>query len=267
MEELQVAKQAAQEAGRLIRSYYQKGYQTFYKESYQDGGEVKVNPLTEADLKSNETLQKILRGAFPEYAWLSEETKDSEERFHKARTWIVDPLDGTKEFISGIPEFTISIGLAEEGVPIVGVVYNPATEELFWASKGNGAFCNGQRLQCSRQERLQEARLIASRSEHEKRKTLRFKPLVSDIIPSGSSAYKLGMLAQARGDLYVSQHPLSEWDLCAGHLILQEAGGTLLDFQGAEIQYNRRQVGTGSGILAGNEILVKKMLQRLSEGL
>lgn len=263
MRELQIAKQAAGEAGQLIRFYYEKIYQTSYKEDYRDGSGVKINPVTEVDLKSNEKIRKILTSAFPEYGWLSEETKDSEERFHKERVWIVDPLDGTKEFISKIPEFTVSIGLVEEGIPLVGVVYNPITEELFWASRGNGAFCKGQRLQCSQQENLSAVRLITSRSEYQKGKTARFKSLVSEIIPLGSSAYKLGVLAQARGDLYISQHPLSEWDMCAGHLILQEANGILLDFNGIEIKYNQNLVSTSAGVVAGNETLVKKVLQKL----
>jgi myo-inositol-1(or 4)-monophosphatase len=263
MKELQTAKQAAYEAGQLIRSYYQKIYQTSYKEGYKDGRDTKINPVTEVDLKSNEKIREILTCAFPEHGWLSEETKDSEARFQKTKVWIIDPLDGTKEFITGIPEFTVSIGLAEEGIPVLGAVYNPITEELFWASREEGAFCNNQRLRCSRQEQLSGIRLITSRSEHQKGKTAAFKPIASEIIPLGSSAYKLGVLAQARGDLYISQHPLSEWDMCAGHLILREAGGILLDLNGNEIKYNQKGVGTGVGIIAGNEILVKKMLQNL----
>ncbi len=263
MKELDAAKQAAQEAGQIIRSYYQKVYQTSYKEGYRDESGIKINPVTEVDLKSNEKIQEVLKGTFPDYGWLSEETKDSEERFHKKRVWIVDPLDGTKEFIGGIPEFTVSIGLVEDGIPVVGVIYNPITEELFWASKGGGSFCGDQRLQCSRQEHLPSVRLIVSRSEYQKGKTESFKSLVSEIIPLGSSAYKLGVLAQGRGDLYLSHHPLSEWDICGGHLILQEAGGILLDFNGKEIKYNQKRVETGGGILAGNEALVRKTLQKL----
>jgi myo-inositol-1(or 4)-monophosphatase len=262
MKELYAAIQAAQEAGQIIRSYYQKVYQTSYKEGYLDGSGIKINPVTEVDLKSNEKIREILKGTFPDYGWLSEETKDSEERFQRKRVWIVDPLDGTKEFISGIPEFTVSIGLVEEGIPLVGVIYNPITGELFWGSRGGGSFCGDRRLQCSHQDHLPSVRLLVSRSEYQKGKTESFKSLVSEIIPLGSSAYKLGVLAQGRGDLYISHHPLSEWDICGGHLILQEAGGILLDLNGKEIKYNQRWVETSVGIIAGSETLVRKTLQK-----
>ncbi len=137
-QELQVAKQAAVEAGNLILNYYKSDYQIKNKGFH--------NPVTTADEASDKKIKDILTTTFPEYGWLSEETVDSKERLKKKRVWVVDPLDGTKEFIEGVPHFVVSIGLVEDGIPIMGILYNPVTVELFEAYKGNGAKLNNKKL-------------------------------------------------------------------------------------------------------------------------
>ena len=127
--ELSLAKEAAVNAGELILNYYKADYEIRDK-GYQ-------NPVTTADHASDAFLKDTLTKAYPEYGWLSEETVDSKERLSKKRVWVVDPLDGTKEFIEGVPHFVVSIALVESGIPIVGVLYNPVTAEMFSASKGN----------------------------------------------------------------------------------------------------------------------------------
>ena len=112
-QELQVAKQAAVEAGNLILSYYKSDYEIKDKGYH--------NPVTTADKASDKKIKDILTTTFPEYGWLSEETVDSKERLKNKRVWVVDPLDGTKEFIEGVPHFVVSIGLVEDGIPIVGL--------------------------------------------------------------------------------------------------------------------------------------------------
>ena len=148
---------AARAAGALIRAIYATDYTVDYKS--QD------SPVTVADRDANRKIHEILQDAFPAYGWLSEETADSPARLSCQRVWVVDPMDGTKEFIHKIPEFAVSIALIEEGRPVLGVVYNPLQDRLFWAVRGQGAWCEEQRLRVSPTERLAEATILSSRSE------------------------------------------------------------------------------------------------------
>ena len=155
--ELKLAKDAAIEAGGLILNYYKAEYEIKDKGYH--------NPVTTADHAADSYLKKVLKDARPEYGWLSEETVDSPERLTKDRVWVVDPLDGTKEFIEGVPNFVVSVGLVENGLPIVGVLYNPVTKETFTAAKGEGAHLNGESIQCLTKEDIGEMVILNSRSE------------------------------------------------------------------------------------------------------
>ena len=129
---LNLAKEAAIEAGSIIMKYYQKDYDVHQK-SYH-------NPVTTADKEADEKIKEILLSNNSDYGWLSEETVDSKERLSKKYIWVVDPLDGTKEFIEGIPNFVVSIALVEDNKPILGVLYNPETGEIFSAAKNCGSY-------------------------------------------------------------------------------------------------------------------------------
>ena len=130
-EELRAAERAAREAGGIIAGLYQGDYRVKEKS--------RGNPVTTADLNANRAIREILAGRFPDDAWLSEEDADDPKRLDRSRVWIVDPLDGTREFIRGIPEFCVSIGLAVNGSPVLGVIYHPLRRELFDAVRGGGA--------------------------------------------------------------------------------------------------------------------------------
>ncbi len=126
--ELTLAKKAARVAGEILRGHWRRG-------GYHIGSKGVDNPVTAADLEADRALKKLLHDPFPEYGWLSEETVDNDARLKCRRVWIVDPLDGTKEFINGIPEFSVAIALVEDGVPILGVTYNPIKREMYWAAR------------------------------------------------------------------------------------------------------------------------------------
>ena len=132
MKERDVAITAATAAGKVIMQYYQNSYDIRNKSPN--------NPVTTADLAAKQQIQQIIKEAFPDDGWLSEESKDSPDRLGKERVWVIDPIDGTLEFIEGVSEFAVSIALVENGIPIVGVLNNPATEELFVAVKEDGSF-------------------------------------------------------------------------------------------------------------------------------
>ena len=121
--------------------------------------------MTSADLEADAALREHLSRAFPDYGWLSEETADNAERLSRRRVWIVDPLDGTKEFIKGIPEFVVAIALAEDGVPVLGVTYNPIKRELFWAVRGAGCYLDDSPVHVTAAAGLAGSVVLASRSE------------------------------------------------------------------------------------------------------
>src|SRR5713101_6051095 len=156
--ELDVAREAALSAGEILeRCFRDRGF-----EIDQKG---KDNPVTTADFDADHEIKRLLRAPFPDYGWLSEETADNSDRLSCHRVWIVDPLDGTKEFIKGIPEFVIAIALAEDGHPILGVTYNPIKRELFWAARGAGCHLGARRVRVTRTRTLARATVLASRSE------------------------------------------------------------------------------------------------------
>ena len=154
---LQFAENAAKEAGEIILNFYQSEFEIKHKGF--------GNPVTEADLAADTFLKNNLTEKFPEYGWLSEETKDSPARLDKMRVWVVDPLDGTKEFVEGVPNFAVSIGLVEKGIPILGVIYNPVTKDTYSAAKGMGMKFNGQPKTICRETELTNMNILNSRSE------------------------------------------------------------------------------------------------------
>jgi myo-inositol-1(or 4)-monophosphatase len=248
--ELKIAIKAAKDAGDVILKYYKSKYEIRDK-SYH-------NPVTTADKEADETIKKILLDNFPNYGWLSEETVDSNERLLKEKIWVVDPLDGTKEFIEGIPNFVVSIGLVQDGVPILGVLYNPVTKELFSASKGKGAFLNNKSISCSAKKRTEEMKILNSRSETRQGLWGSYKDKFKILEPIGSVAYKLGLIAAAKADVFASLRPKNEWDICAGNCIINESGGKLIDLNGNQRKYNLKNTLIKPGLIAGDIKAVDK---------
>lgn len=232
--ELQLAKQAAKEAAQAILKYYRLDHLKVSHKS--DDAE---QPVTQADLESNQIIKKILQEAFPRDGWLSEEDPDNPERFAKERVWIVDPLDGTKDFIHKNPEFAVSIGLVQNHKPILGVVCNPVTDELFWGVKGEGAFYNDQKITVCQTNGKNSIRLIVSQSEYRRGEWEKFKEDF-EIKAVGGTAYKLALVAMGKAEGCFTLQPKSEWDICAGHLLIEEAGGMMTTAEGKEVCYNQK---------------------------
>ena len=250
--ELEIAIEAAKKAGNIAMEYYRGSYNIREKSPN--------NPVTTADLRANHQIREIICHAFPDDGWLSEETDDSPDRLAKSRVWVIDPIDGTDEFIAGIPEFAISIALVVEGTPLIGVLHNPATAELFYAYTGGGAFCNGKPIRCSPCRTLKQASMLVSQTEHRNGLLAGLIPLVAEVQYIGSVTYKLARLAAGTGDLYITVRPKNEWDFCAGDLILREAGGVVWDKTGQTIRYNKKRVRQLTGLFAGNPTLVEQII-------
>jgi myo-inositol-1(or 4)-monophosphatase len=205
---------------------------------------------------------ELLAGTRPGYGWLSEETEDSPDRLQRSRVWIVDPIDGTRSFIDGRPDFTVSVGLAVDGAVALGVVYNPARDELFCAVRGAGA-----RLETAagpatlRLSSHGAVTLLASRTEIAGGE---IQPLAGDwaVEGVGSTAYKLAQVARDRG-AFISRGPKNEWDVCAGALLVAEAGGRVTDACGAELTFNRTDPNV-RGIVAADASLHEELLLRVA---
>ncbi|MFW5733408.1 MAG: 3'(2'),5'-bisphosphate nucleotidase CysQ [Planctomycetota bacterium] len=227
--ELTAATQAARQAGAAILQIQADGFEIARKAN-QD-------PVTTADLEANRILKGVLLDAFPADGWLSEETRDDARRLECKRTWIIDPVDGTKEYTQAIPEFCISIALVEDETPVVGVIFNPSTDEMFTAVAGEGARCNDKPIHAERA--MGDRPLLAcSRSEISKGK---WEPLADlcDVRPAGSAAWKLVLVARGEVDGTFTMAPRNEWDIAAGVLILEEAGGVTSDRSGQAIRFNQ----------------------------
>jgi myo-inositol-1(or 4)-monophosphatase len=179
--------------------------------------------VTEADRSVNRTLREIL--LHDKEGWLSEEDVDNPERLKAHRVWIVDPLDGTKEFVAGIPEWGISVAMIEGGVAVAGGVCNPATGEIFLGSKETGVTYNGKPVHASERSSLEGAEVLASRSETERGEWTRFERASFVVRPMGSVAYKLARVAAGLADATWTLSPKNEWDIAAGVALVEAAGG------------------------------------------
>ncbi len=246
--ELKTARLAALEAGKKLLSYYKHKYEIKQK-SYH-------NPVTDADHAANDRIKEILLNEFPSHGWLSEETIDSAERLNREFVWIIDPLDGTKEFIEGVDNFAVSIGLVREGVPVLGVLYNPATEEMMHGVLGQGAYYNDRKVHCSTKASLKECSIVISRSESRRGLWDHTDQWFAGKGHIGSVAYKLGLTAAGKYDFFATLRPKNEWDVAAGHIILQEAGGVLQNVDSGETrQFNQENPLITPGLVGGSPLL------------
>lgn len=244
--ELNAAKAAALAAGEILeRHYRERGFAVDQKG--------KDNPVTTADFEADSKLKELLHGGFPQYGWLSEETADDGARLAHQRVWIVDPLDGTKEFIKSIPEFVVAIALAEDGVAILGVTYNPIRRELFWCARGLGVHLDDQPVCVTARDSLTGATVLASRSETSRGEWEAYKDKLR-IDPIGSVAYKLALVAAGRADATFTLTPKSEWDVAAGTALVTEAGGRVTDLDGKPLRFNNKSVKL-KGFVASNHLL------------
>jgi myo-inositol-1(or 4)-monophosphatase len=247
-EELNTAERAAREAGQIIKNLFKGKFDVREKS--------KNNPVTTADLEANRKIREIIQERFPEDGWLSEEDADDTRRLASSRVWIVDPIDGTKEFIEGVPQFAVSIGFVVGGRPKVAVIYNPVEDRLYRAAIGRGTELNGKRIRVAGRREIHGALLLVSRSEP-LRKFQVFVDLC-EIQSVGSIAYRLAKIAGGEGDGTLTFRSIHEWDVCAGVLMMEEAGGKVVDGNGKTLVFNRRDT-KHHGIVAANERLTDEI--------
>jgi myo-inositol-1(or 4)-monophosphatase len=234
----------------------------YYRDSFSVADKSPDNPVTDADLAADQLLHERLMALLPEAGWLSEETVDSPERLSKKFVWVVDPLDGTKEFVMGIPEFAVSVALTENGAPELAVIFNPTTGELFHAQGGKGAYLGGKTTTVSDRDLLRGARVDASRSERKRGEFAPFEALVQ-LKTLGSIAYKLARVAAGIADATWSRGPKNEWDICAGALLVREAGGRCVNLDNQGFTFNQ-PFPKVNGIIATNGHMHEEVLSALA---
>src|SRR6202521_952311 len=207
--------QSAMEAARVVFSRFTAGA---IEAEYKIGHD----PVTEADRALDAVLRKeLLRDG---EGWLSEESVDDFTRLQKSRVWVVDPLDGTREFVAGIPEFCVSIAMVENGRPVAGGICNPATNEVFLGSIESGVTYNGRPAHASQRNTLEGALILASRSEVKRGEWKAFENSGFKIRAMGSVAYKLALVSAGLADVTFTLIPKNEWDVVAGASLVQSAG-------------------------------------------
>lgn len=243
--DLQLLETAARQAGELALGYFGQGLETWFKGNQ--------SPVSEADIAVDRFLADRLLGARPDYGWLSEETADDRARLDRHRVFIVDPIDGTRAFLAGGDEWTVSVAVVEDGRPVAGAVFCPRREEMFTARAGGGAWLNGSSIRVSGNTSVSGATLTGPHS------------IVSntDVLAAGfektevlrSLAYRLVVVAAGRIDVGTARGGPSDWDLAAADLLVQEAGGRVTDVSGKLLTYNRARTGHPALIAASTGLI------------
>src|SRR5271157_175410 len=218
-------------------------------------------PITEADRAVNRILRDVLLRDGE--GWLSEESVDDFDRLEKSRVWIVDPLDGTLEFVAGVPEWCVSIGWIESGRAVAGGIYNPVTRERFLGSLETGVTYNGSPVAASKKDSLSGALVLASRSEVKRGEWDDFQNAPFVVRATGSVAYKLALVAAGLADATWTLSPKNEWDIAAGVALIESAGGFVQNPEDSPLTFNRRS-SLLSGLIAGGACLREEISDLLS---
>lgn len=256
--ELETACQLARSAGSILMSHYAGPVEVEWKGRH--------DPVTAADREASHHIVDELHKRFPDDGVLSEEEKDDpSRRLSLSRVWVVDPLDGTKEFIARLGEFAVMIGFAIDGVARMGAVYQPTRDKLYFASWGQGAFLNeagvDRRLSVSTVEDPADAAIAISRSRRSAvGEGVRAKLGIGNAIECGSLGLKMGLICEGKAHVYIQDGGTGLWDVCGPEAILQEAGGRVTDLVGKPLRYDTADVRLRRGVLASNGALHERLI-------
>ena len=248
----------ALEAARAVLARFTPGaIETEYKAGH--------DPVTQADRGVDAVLRReLLREG---EGWLSEESVDDLSRLERERVWVVDPLDGTREFVAGIPEFCVSVAMVEQGLPVAGGICNPATGEVFLGSLDSGLTYNGKPAHSSLRVGLRGSIVLASRSEVKRGDWKRFENAPFTIQPMGSVAYKLALVSAGLADATFTLTPKNEWDVAAGAALVMSGGGSVSTLDNGSLLCNNKSpllsglVASGSGLRDELRTLVENHLK------
>ena len=252
-----LAIEAARAAGDLALGYFGGVIDTWEKGPN--------NPVCEADLALDRLLHQRLLGSRPAYGWLSEETADAPERLGKRRVWVVDPIDGTRDFLRGRSGWAVSVALIEDGVPVVAALCAPARQQLFVAEAGQGATLNGEPIHIGSCTEVTGLRIPADVSTI----AASYWPEKWDaqaVEKPNGLALRIAKLANDEADAFFEGRPMGEWDIAAAALILSEAGGAITDREGAPLRFNK-PVPRLRGVIAATPAIHAEVLRRVGNGI
>jgi myo-inositol-1(or 4)-monophosphatase len=236
-------RQTVREAGELALSLFRTELKNWTKGS--------SSPVSEADIAVNDLLASRLRAATPDYGWLSEESADDESRLGKSLVWIVDPIDGTRGYLAGREDWCVSAALVEDASPVLAAVFAPATDEFFFAARGQGAARNHVPVHATSGTDLDFLRIAGPKPLVERLNRAGGEVILHPRI--GSLALRLCRVAQGSLDAAFAGGQSRDWDLAAANLIVQEANGRMTALSGDTIAYNRREVTHGLLVAAGRD--------------
>jgi len=253
-------------AGKEVLEYYDQDFENEKKEN---------TPVTDADLASEKIILNGLK-KYKDFGILSEESsfakatddKNKEDKSHIGKEWVfvVDPLDGTKDFVHKIDDFSVLIALLQNNIPILGLIYHPIEKKLYYAIKGSGAFFEtdekAERIEVSKETDFEKMRILMSmyhQGDPEKKLAEKYKMQYKHI---GSAGLKLAALAAGQAEIYInSSSRTAEWDTAAGQVILEEAGGKITDNFGNDLEYNKEHPFNINGFIATNNIYHQKIVK------
>ncbi|MDX8518123.1 3'(2'),5'-bisphosphate nucleotidase CysQ [Mesorhizobium dulcispinae] len=243
-EDLDLLRDAAREAGAIAMRYFGNNPQVWMK-----GG---TSPVSEADHAADAYLRETLLKERPGYGWLSEETADDHARLSARRTFVVDPIDGTRGFLDGLHSWCVSVAVVEDGRSLAGVLECPAKQETYWALPGEGAFLNGKRIHVRALGDTVDIggpKPLVDRMPEAWQGRLRRMPYIPSL------AYRLAMIANGKLDATFVKPSAHDWDIAAADLILSEAGGALLDRSGERPRYAGEVINHGALAAGSGELL------------
>lgn len=244
--------QAAIDAGKLALAFRARGLKAWEKS--------RGDPVSEADLAADNLLQGRLKPARRDYGWLSEETTDDNSRLAARRSFVVDPIDGTRAFIKGRPEFVVSVAIVEDGEPIAAALFDPSTDRLWDAVRGGGARLNGAPIQVSKFKTIEGSRLLGDPG-----RLPALRSLGAEASTVNSAALRLALAAQGAYDGLVCERGKFDWDIAAGALIFTEAGGVITSRKGEVLVFNGQPPRQPAPLAAG-PALHGLLRERLNQG-
>jgi 3'(2'), 5'-bisphosphate nucleotidase len=265
--EIKVATELARAAGAVLLAHYHSPFLVEQKINALD----ELEEVTAADREANELIVNRLRKEFPDDGILAEESSDDDVRLKKERVWLIDPMDGTKNFIQKDGDFAVQIGLALDGEVVAGAVYQPVRGVLYRAARDGGAWIEQQnkaaaRMSVSGETKTSEMVLASSRSH----RSPRMERVVNEFgfkkeMRRGSVGVKIGLIAEQQADLYLHLSPSTkQWDTCGPEIILAEAGGRLTDLFGKPLRYNGIRIDNRNGVVATNGAAHEMVIENLA---
>ncbi|MEN3930344.1 3'(2'),5'-bisphosphate nucleotidase CysQ [Microvirga sp. W0021] len=243
-----------EEAGRLAAKQFRYGEQTTSKIWYKNGH----SPVTETDIATNNFLQARLTQLLPDAGWLSEETADDNQRLTRELVWVVDPIDGTRAFLSGHPDWCISVALLANGQPVLGNVFAPVHDKHYWAAEHQNAYCNDQIIHVSPHAALKESRISGPKFMVGEVSEVAGQLISVPRIPS--LALRIARVAEGEIDVGLVSDNSHDWDIAAADIILREAGGIMTSIKGEVIRYNNSDT-THEELAASSKLLHSSLIR------